>query len=186
MTRIVFSTKTGILSKINIMSVNKILLLGNLGSEPDVREVNGGKIAKFRLATTDRAYTNKQGIQVPEQTQWHSCIAFGKQADIISQFIHKGTKLFVEGKMKYGKYTDNQGVERWTADVIIDNFEILTPKSDNQGQQQGGYQQPQYTPQPNGYGRDPLQDFAAPPPTAKAKEIPGYNPPGNLWDDPLP
>ena len=75
-------------------------------------------------------------------------------------FIHKGTKLFVEGKMKYGKYTDNQGVERWTADVVIDNFEILTPKSDNQ---QGGYQQ---APQPQGYGRDPLQDFAAPPPTA--------------------
>lgn len=153
------------------MSYNRILLIGNLGSDPDVREVNGGKIAKFRLATTDRAYTNKQGVQVPEQTQWHSCIAFGKQADIISQFIHKGTKLFVEGKMKYGKYTDNQGVERWTADVIIDNFEILTPKSDNQPQQS------------NGYGRDPLQDFAAPPPTAG--DIPGFNQPnqGDLpWD----
>lgn len=161
------------------MSVNKILLLGNLGSDPDVREVNGGKIAKFRLATTDRAYTNKQGVQVPEQTQWHSCIAFGKQADIISQFIHKGTKLFVEGKMKYGKYTDNQGIERWTADVIIDNFEILTPKSDNQGQQQN-------YPAPPAPARDPLQDFAPAPPAPTAKEIPGYNPPGNLWDDPLP
>lgn len=160
------------------MSVNKIILIGNCGSDPDVREVNGGKIAKFRLATTDRAYTNKQGVQVPEQTQWHSCIAFGKQADIISQFIHKGTKLFVDGKMKYGKYTDNQGVERWTADVIIDNFEILTPKTDNQQ----GYQQPQYPQQSNGYGRDPLQDFAAPPPTAG--DIPGFNQPNQddlLW-----
>lgn len=142
------------------MSYNKVILLGNLGKDPEVREFDGGKVASFTLATTDRAYTNKNGVQVPEATQWHNCVCFGKTADFVAGYIRKGSKVHVDGKIRYRSYQDQSGATKWVTEIVVDKLDNLSPKSDNQ---QGGYQQP---PQPQGYGRDPLQDFAAPPPTA--------------------
>ena len=70
------------------MSVNKIILLGNLGKDPEVREFENGKIVSFTLATTDKAYTNKQGQQVPEKTEWHNCVCFGHTADFVANFTY--------------------------------------------------------------------------------------------------
>lgn len=145
------------------MSYNKIILLGNLGKDPEVREFDGGKIVSFTLATTERAYTKQNGTQVPEHTDWHNCTCFGKTADFVAGYIRKGSRVFVEGKIRYRSYQDQSGATKWVTEIIVDRIENLTPKTDNQPQ--GGYQQPQYPPQSNGYGRDPLQDFAAPPPT---------------------
>ena len=142
------------------MSYNKILLLGNVGKDPEVRDINGGKVVSFTLATTDRAYTKQNGTQVPEHTDWHNCTCFGKTADFVANYIRKGSKVFVEGKIRYRSYQDQSGATKWVTEIIVDRLDNLTPRADNQ---QGGYQQ-QYPSQPNGYGRDPLQDFAAPPP----------------------
>lgn len=144
------------------MSYNRTILLGNVGKDPEVREFDGGKVVSFTLATTDRAYTKQNGTQVPEHTDWHNCTCFGKTADFVAGYIRKGSKVFVEGKIRYRSYQDQSGATKWVTEIIVDRLDNLTPKADNQGQQQGGYQQP---PQPQGYGRDPLQDFAAPPPT---------------------
>lgn len=143
------------------MSYNRIILLGNVGKDPEVREFDGGKVVSFTLATTERAYTNKNGVQVPESTQWHNCVCFGKTADFVAGYIRKGSKVFVEGKIRYRSYQDQSGATKWVTEIVVDRLDNLTPKTDNQPQ--GGYPQP---PQPHGYGRDPLQDFAAPPPTA--------------------
>lgn len=141
------------------MSYNKILLLGNVGKDPEVREFDGGKVVSFTLATTERAYTKQNGTQVPEHTDWHNCTCFGKTADFVAGYIRKGSKVFVEGRIRYRSYQDQSGATKWVTEIIVDRLDNLTPKADNQ---QGGYPQ---QPQPQGYGRDPLQDFAAPPPT---------------------
>lgn len=152
------------------MSYNRIILLGNVGKDPEIREFDGGKIVTFSLATTERGYTKQNGTQVPEHTDWHNCTCFGKTADFVANYIRKGSKVFVEGKIRYRSYQDQSGATKYVTEVVVDRLDNLTPKTDNQ--QQGGYPQAQ---QPQGYGRDPLQDFApAPPPTAK--EIPGYSP----------
>ena len=153
------------------MSYNKVILLGNLGKDPEVREFDGGKVVSFTLATTERAYTKQNGAQVPEHTDWHNCTCFGKTADFVAGYIRKGSKVFVEGKVRYRSYQDQSGATKWVTEIVVDRLDNLTPKPE--GQQ--GYQQPQYPQQSNGYGRDPLHDFAAPPPTAG--DIPGFNQP---------
>lgn len=148
------------------MSYNKILLLGNVGKDPEVRDLNGGKVVSFTLATTERAYTKQNGTQVPEHTDWHNCTCFGKTADFVANYIRKGSKVFVEGKIRYRSYQDQSGATKWVTEIVVDRLDNLTPKPEGQ---QGGY------PQQQGYGRDPLQDFAAPPPTAG--DIPVFNQP---------
>lgn len=153
------------------MSYNKVILLGNLGKDPEIREFDGGKVASFTLATTDRAYTNKNGVQIPESTQWHNCVCFGKTADFVAGYIRKGNKVFVEGKIRYRSYQDQSGATKWVTEIVVDRLDNLTPKSDSQQGQQG------YAPAPQ---RDPLQDFAPAPPAPTPREIPGYNPPNDL------
>ena len=156
------------------MSYNKILLLGNVGKDPEIREFDGGKVVSFTLATTERGYTKQNGTQVPEHTDWHNCTCFGKTADFVAGYIRKGNRVFVEGKIRYRSYQDQSGATKWVTEVVIDRLDNLTPKSDNQQ----GYQQQNY-PAPPAPANDPLQDLVAPPPTAK--EIPGYNPPAGLF-----
>lgn len=122
------------------MSVNRVFLIGNLGKDPEVRTFENGKVVSFTLATTDKAYTNKQGQQVPESTQWHNCVCFGHTADFVEQYIRKGNKVYLEGKLRYRSYQDQSGATKWVTEVVIDKLDNLTPKSDTQ--------QPNAAPQP--------------------------------------
>ena len=122
------------------MSVNKVILLGNLGKDPETREFENGKIVSFTLATTDKAYTNKQGQQVPEKTEWHNCVCFGHTADFVANYIRKGNKVYIEGKIRYRKYTASDNTEKWITEIMVDRLDNLTPKSDSQ--------QPNPAPQP--------------------------------------
>ena len=114
------------------MSVNKVILLGNVGSDPEIRESNGGKFATFRLATTDRAYTKRDGTQVPERTEWHSIIANGSIVGVIESYVRKGTKLYVEGKLRTRKYTARDNTERTVTEIYLDNLELLGGKPQEQ------------------------------------------------------
>lgn len=158
------------------MSVNKAIILGRVGQDPKIMDGRNGKFAAFSIATTDRAYTKQDGTQVAERTEWHNIIANGGIVQVIESYVRKGTMLYIEGTIRTRKYTDNSNIERYTTEIHIggrdSTMELLTPKSDNQ---QGYAQQQQYAPQQQGYGRDPLQDFAAPPPTAG--DIPRFNQP---------
>ena len=114
------------------MSVNRVFLLGNVGSDPEIRESAGGKFATFRLATTDKGYTKRDGTQVPERTEWHSIVANGSIVGVIESYVRKGTKLYIEGKLRTRKYTARDNTERTVTEIYLDNLELLGGKPQEQ------------------------------------------------------
>lgn len=122
------------------MAVNKVILLGNVGSDPEIRESNGGKFATFRLATTDKGYTKRDGIQVPERTEWHNIVANSNIVGVIENYVRKGTKLYIEGKLRTRKYTARDNTERTVTEIYIDNLELLGGKQQEQNTNQQRYQ----------------------------------------------
>ncbi len=110
--------------------MNKVMLIGNVGQEPTVRYLdNGVCVASVRLATTERGYTLQNGTQVPDRTEWHSLIFWRKQAETVEKYVHKGDKLYVEGKIQSRKYDDRQGVSHQVVEIMVDQMEMLTPRS---------------------------------------------------------
>ena len=122
------------------MAVNKVILLGNVGSDPEIRESNGGKFATFRLATTDKGYTKRDGTQVPERTEWHNIVANSNIVGVIENYVRKGTKLYIEGKLRTRKYTARDNTERTVTEIYIDNLELLGGKPQEQNNNQQRYQ----------------------------------------------
>ncbi len=109
------------------MSVNKVILVGNVGKDPDVRYFdNDTAKASFSLATSERGYTGANGTQVPERTEWHNIICWRGLAQIVEKFVKKGTQLYIEGKIRYRSYDDQNGIKRYITEVYADNIEILT------------------------------------------------------------
>lgn len=107
--------------------MNKVMLIGNVGQDPIVKYINTGVcVATVRLATTERAYTMRDGTQVPERAEWHNLIFWDKQAEIVEKYVHKGDKLFVEGKLQTRSYDDKQGIHRQLVEVLVSNMEMLT------------------------------------------------------------
>ena len=122
------------------MAVNKVILLGNVGSDPEIRESNGGKFATCRLATTDKGYTKRDGTQVPERTEWHNIVANSNIVGVIENYVRKGTKLYIEGKLRTRKYTARDNTERTVTEIYIDNLELLGGKPQEQNTNQQRYQ----------------------------------------------
>lgn len=112
------------------MSLNKVQLIGNVGKDPDVRYLdNGVSVAAFPLATTDRAYTLANGTQVPERTEWHNIVLWRGLAETAEKYVHKGDKLYIEGKIRSRSYDDQNGIKRYVVEIFADNMEMLTPRS---------------------------------------------------------
>lgn len=117
------------------MSLNKVQLIGNVGKDPDVRYLDSGvAVATFPLATTDRAYTLANGTQVPERTEWHNIVLWRGLAETAEKYIHKGDKLYIEGKIRSRSYDDQNGVKRYVVEIFADNMEMLTPRQVQQVQ----------------------------------------------------
>jgi len=115
------------------MSVNKVILLGNVGKDPDVRHLdNNVSVASFSLATTERGYTTQNGTQIPDKTEWHNIVAWRGLAKIAEDYIKKGTQIYVEGKIRTRSWEDQNGVKRYTTEVYADNIELLGRRGDNQ------------------------------------------------------
>ena len=136
--------------------VNKVIIMGNTGSDPEVSQFqNGGSVATIAVATSDK-YQNKQTGEWVENTEWHRVKAFGKLAEIIAQYVRKGTPVYIEGKLKTDKYTDKNGIERYATNIIADQMQML---GGSQAQQNnGGYQQQNshQQPQPSAYAQAAL------------------------------
>ena len=107
------------------MSVNKVILLGNVGKDPEIRYIEGHPLASFSLATTDRAYTNSEGVTIPERTEWHNIIMWNQAAETAEKFIRKGTRLSVEGKMRTRSWEDRNAIRHTITEVVVDSYEIL-------------------------------------------------------------
>ena len=161
------------------MSVNKQILIGNLGKDPDVRSFpDGSKACRFSVAVTEKGYTMQNGTQVPEHTEWFNILCRGKKAEIAEQYLHKGDKVYIEGATYTGEYQDASGQKKVYTEVRCDVLELLTPKAQAQTQQvmpQQGYVQqpaaPQYAPAPQ-YSQAPVQQPYAPAPAAPTQQPP--------------
>ncbi|TMO16768.1 single-stranded DNA-binding protein [Pseudoalteromonas sp. S326] len=131
--------------------INRAILIGNLGEDPDVRYMpNGNPVAKISLATSE-SYKDKNTGQMVDKTEWHRVIFFGKLAEIAGEYCRKGSQIYVEGKLQTRKWTDQQGREKYTTEIVVDGFtgqmQMLGQKQQGQAnntqgaQQQGGYGQ---------------------------------------------
>lgn len=118
------------------MSLNKVMLIGNVGQEPVVRYMDSGVcVATFSLATTERGYTLQNGTQVPERTEWHNIVVWRKQAEFVEKYVHKGDKLYVEGKIQSRSYDDKQGVRRYVVEIMTETVDLLTSRQTSAQQQ---------------------------------------------------
>lgn len=106
-------------------SVNKVILLGNLGKDPKIykSEASGTSMALISVATS-RKYKGKDGNLV-EQTEWHNVTAYGRQAEIINDYMRKGSSIYLEGRLQTREFTDKQGEKRWSTSVIVENFQMI-------------------------------------------------------------
>ena len=110
-----------------IMSVNKVILIGNVGREPNVRYIDRDvAVASVSLATSDRAYTLPNGTQVPERTEWHNLVLWRGLAQTVEKYVHKGDKLYIEGSIHSRSYDDQNGVRRTVVEIWVDNMEMLS------------------------------------------------------------
>lgn len=112
------------------MSLNKVMLIGNVGKDPDVRYLDTGvAVATFPLATSERGYRLQNGTEVPERTEWHNVVLWRGLAETAEKYVHKGDKLYIEGKIRSRSYDDQNGVKRYITEVFADNMEMLTPRT---------------------------------------------------------
>lgn len=109
--------------------MNKVMLIGNVGKDPDVRYYDADQaVAKVTLATTERGYTLKNGTQVPDRTDWHNLVFYRQLAKVVEQYVHKGDKLYVEGRLCYTTFDDQLGKRHYVTEILVENMEMLTPK----------------------------------------------------------
>ena len=140
------------------MSLNKVMLIGNVGKDPEVRYLESNpqsagvnpKVATFPLATSER-YRDRSG-DVRENTEWHNIVAWRNNADVAEKYIRKGTQVYIEGRLRTRQWTDQSGAKRYTTEVVVDTLQLLGKRPDGQdaAQPSAGYSQPAggYAPQP--------------------------------------
>ncbi len=106
------------------MAVNKVMLIGNLGRDPEIRYTTGGQaVANFTLATTEK-YTNKAG-EKQEDTEWHRIVAWGRLAEICGEYLTKGRMVYIEGSIKTRSWEDKEGNTKWTTEIVARNMQML-------------------------------------------------------------
>lgn len=150
-------------------SVNKVILLGNVGRDPEMRYLPDGKAAtSISLATTSKRKNRETG-EVIEDTQWHRVQFFERLAEIVGEYVRKGHPIYVEGRIKYGKYTDREsGQEKNTVDIVATELQLLGGDRDRQPQQQQQQRTAAPAPRPQQGYDAPRQRPPAPPPPARS------------------
>lgn len=156
--------------------INKVILIGNLGQDPEVRYMpNGGAVANLTLATSE-SWRDKQTGEMKEQTEWHRVVLFGKLAEIAGEYLRKGSQVYVEGQLRTRKWTDQAGQEKYTTEIVVNvggTMQMLgsrqggnggaggtqQPRNDGQSQQTPGANNPGSAPQQPGQSDAPPMDF---------------------------
>ncbi|MDF1481753.1 single-stranded DNA-binding protein [Extensimonas sp. H3M7-6] len=143
-------------------SVNKVILVGNLGRDPEMRSFpNGDQLANVTIATTDK-WRDKQSGEMREATEWHRVVFSGRLAEVVGQYLRKGSQVYVEGSLRTRKWTDQSGVERYSTEIRADQMQMLGSRQGmgGQGAAQGAYD--------DGGGYDNAPRRASPPPARPA------------------
>ena len=140
--------------------INKVILLGNVGQDPEVRTLESGvKVVRLRLATTERIF-NRTTNESTEHTEWHTITLWRGLADIVDRYVHKGSQLYIEGRLRTREWTDTNNIKRYTTEILADNMQLLGSRGDGQGAApaaapsapaQPAYQQPAAQPAPVAY-----------------------------------
>ncbi|CAH7470149.1 ssDNA-binding protein [Vibrio chagasii] len=177
--------------------VNKVILVGNLGNDPEIRYMpNGGAVANITIATSE-SWRDKATGEQREKTEWHRVALFGKLAEVAGEYLRKGSQVYIEGQLQTRKWQDQSGQDRYTTEVVVQGFNGVmqmlggraqggAPAQGGMGgqQQQGGWGQPQQ-PQQQQYSA-PAQPQKAPQQQAPQQAQPQYNEPSMDFDDDIP
>ena len=124
-------------------SVNKAILIGNLGADPELRYTPGGQaVASFSMATTER-FKNKDGEQ-QERTEWHNIVCWRRTAEIANEYLKKGSPVYIEGRIQYRSYEDKDGIKRYRTDIVAQRLQLLGAR----GKAEDVQKQPPETPEP--------------------------------------
>lgn len=111
--------------------MNKVIIMGNLGQDPDTRYMPSGQAVTTLSVATNRSWKDKDSGEKKDEVSWHRCIAFGQQAETITQYFKKGRKILIEGRLKYGSYEDKEGVKRYTTDIVVERFHFVEAAGSN-------------------------------------------------------
>ncbi|MBA2077330.1 MAG: single-stranded DNA-binding protein [Rhodanobacter sp. 68-29] len=161
--------------------VNKVILVGNLGNDPEVRyTTSGSAIATLSVATSE-SWTDKQSGERQERTEWHRVKMFGKLAEIAGEYLKKGRQVYIEGSLRTDKYTDKNGVEKYSTDIVASDMQMLGGPGGEGGGSGGGFQRerPQGGQRSQGGGYGNQSRGGAPAPAAPASS-------GGFEDDDIP
>lgn len=164
--------------------INKVILVGNVGVDPEVRALDSGaKVARIRLATTER-YTDRQTNETKELTEWHTVTLWRGLADVVDRYVHKGSQLYIEGSLRTREWTDKDNQKRYSTEIVATEMKLLGRRGDTQPQQAAPqeYAQPA---QPQQSYQQPAYQQAAPAPQPQPQPQPVATPvaPGNDADD---
>jgi len=148
------------------MAINKVILVGHAGKDPEVRYFdNGGSVANFTLATSERGYTAANGTVVPDRTEWHNIVLWRSLAEVAEKYVRKGSKLYIEGKIRTRSYDDASGNKRYITEIYADGMELLDRKPEGQ---QGSFPPP--PPPPISQPAAPVQQQTFPTPSLSEGE----------------
>ena len=160
--------------------INKVIIVGNIGGDPDVRYMpNGNAVTNVTIATSE-AWKDKQTGQNQERTEWHRAVFFNRLGEIAGEYLRKGSKVYIEGSLRTRKWQAQDGTDRYTTEIVVSEMQML----DSRNNQQGGYQQPapqnnqQSAPQQQGPGNGTKQSLShqGPAPDDFDDDIPFFNP----------
>ncbi len=153
--------------------VNKVILIGNLGADPEIRHLqNDVSVANFNIATTEY-FKDKQTGERREQTEWHRVVAWRWHAQTAEKYLHKGSKVYIEGKLRSRQYQDKEGQTRYITEIVTDDLKLLDRPSNDSGDQQSAPQQQASSQGQNKVRSDKAStSVAEPPPEDDADDLP--------------
>ncbi len=158
-------------------SVNKVIIVGNLGKDPEMRSFpSGDQVANVTIATTDK-WKDKQSGEMKEATEWHRVVFNGRLAEIVGQYLRKGSQVYVEGSLRTRKWTDQSGVEKYTTEIRADQMQMLGSRQGMGGEgrphDEGGYEAPRQAAAPA--SRPPAPRQAPAPAPAPSRASSGFD-----------
>ncbi len=161
--------------------MNKVILIGNLGSDPDTRYMDNGDAVTTISVATNRRWKDRTSGEQKSHTEWHLCVAFGKRAETMTTYLRKGSKVCVEGELRTRKWDDKEGVTRYTTEIRVDNFEFLDKKEG-----EGRPPHPASPPYNTGEGKEPDTDQDGLPPQSRTDADDSAPPAQDDFDDDIP
>lgn len=139
--------------------VNMVILLGHLGKDPETRYLaNGDAVTNVSIATSE-SWTDKSSGQKQEKTEWHRLTFYRRLAEVAGEYLKKGSQVYIEGKITYGKYTDKEGVERYTSDIVVRRMQLLGGRRDGGNQEASSRRSSSATERPSQPAQQPTDTF---------------------------